>query len=128
MEQNRNFDFTYSAAQQQEIENIRKKYLPKEENKMDRLRKLHHSASRMAKIASITLGTVGTLILGCGMSLIMTELGTIFGQFAMPIGIITGIAGLILIALAYPIYNRVLKKERERIAPEILRLIDELAK
>ena len=128
MENKENFRFTYSAAQQQEIESIRKKYLPKEENKMELLRKLHHSATQKAQAWAIAVGVIGALILGTGMSLAMTDLGAAMGMLAMVIGIIVGILGLALVALAYPVYNHVLKKQRQRIAPEILRLTDELMK
>ena len=128
MENKEEFSFTYSAAQQQEIENIRKKYLPKEEDKMEQLRRLHRSASKKAMTWAIVLGTIGALILGTGMSLCMTELSGFLGGTAMFIGIPVGLLGLVLVALAYPLYNRILKKERERIAPEILRLSEELLK
>lgn len=127
MEDKGSFQFTYSAAQQQEVESIRKKYIPQEEDKMERLRALHRSAGRKAKTWSVVLGTVGALIMGTGMSLAMTELGTLMGSnLAMLLGIVVGIFGMVLVALAYPLYNYVLKKERQRIAPEILRLTDEL--
>jgi hypothetical protein len=64
--------------------------------------------------------------MGTGMSLAMTEIGAALGSLAMVIGILVGIVGMVLVALAYPLYNRVLKKQREKIAPEILRLSDEL--
>ena len=128
MENKEGFNFTYSAAQQQEVEDIRKKYLPKKEDKMEQLRKLHGSASRKAQIWSIIVGIIGALIMGTGMSLAMTDIGAALGSLAMVIGIAVGIAGMVLVALAYPLYNRVLKKERQRIAPEILRLSDELLK
>ena len=128
MENKESFSFTYSAAQQQEIESIRNKYLPREENKMERLRKLHHSATQKAQAWAITLGVIGTLIFGIGMSLCLTDLGANLGNMSMVLGILTGVAGLVMVALAYPLYNTVLKKERQRIAPEILRLTDELLK
>ena len=128
MENKEGFSFTYSAAQQQEIENIRKKYLPPQEDKMEQLRKLHHSATQKAQAASIAIGVIGTLILGTGMSLFMTTLGSVYGNLSMVICNIVGLIGMVLVALAYPIYNKVLKKERVRIAPEILRLTDELLK
>lgn len=123
-----NFSFTYSAQQQKEVEEIRKKYLPKEEDKMEQLRNLHAIPTKKAQACSIVLGVIGTLILGAGMSLCMTELSGFFGGTAMFIGIAVGIVGMVLVALAYPLYNRVLKKERQKIAPEILRLTDELMK
>lgn len=122
------FHYTYSAAQQQEIEHIRKKYLPPEEDKMELLRRLHNSATQKAQGCSITMGIIGALIFGTGMSLIMTELGLLLGNLSMAVGVLVGLLGLVLVALAYPVYNRVLKKERARIAPEILRLTDELMK
>lgn len=128
MENNHSFEYTYSAEQQQEIAAIRKKYLPKEEDKMATLRKLHNSATQKAQTASLSIGIIGSLILGAGMSLCMTDLGSFLGSISMLIGIIVGLAGILLVALAYPAYNRVLKTERQRIAPEILRLTEELLK
>ena len=128
MDNNVSFEYTYSAAQRQEIEQIRKKYLPPETDKMEQLRTLHNSATAKARAASISTGLFGTLVLGTGMSLILTELGAVLGTAAMPLGIGTGVAGLGLVALAYPVYIRVKKKEREKIAPEVLRLSEELLK
>jgi uncharacterized membrane protein YuzA (DUF378 family) len=131
MENKGNFSFTYSAEQQKEVEAIRKKYLPKEENKMEQLRKLHAIPTQKAQTAALVVGVIGALIMGTGMSLTMTDLGAILGaysDFSMIIGIVVGLAGMVPVALAYPIYNRVLKKQREKIAPEILRLSDELLK
>ncbi len=131
MENKEGFSFTYSAEQQKEIEAIRKKYLPKEADKMEQLRKLHAVPTQKAQAVSLAVGIIGALIMGTGMSLAMTELGEMLGshrELAMLIGIVIGIVGMVLVALAYPVYNRVLKKQRERIAPEILRLSDELLK
>lgn len=122
------FQYTYSAKEQSEVEQIRKKYLPPEEDKMEQLRKLDNSATQKAQAGAIAVGVIGALILGTGMSLAMTELGAALGAFAMVAGALVGIVGLVLVALAYPVYNRVLKKERQRIAPEVLRLTDELMK
>lgn len=126
MENNENFSFTYSAQQQKEVEAIRNKYLPKKEDKMEQLRKLHAIPTQKAQAAAIVMGVVGALIMGTGMSLAMTEVGAVLGSLAMVLGIVVGIAGMVLVALAYPLYNRVLKKQRAQIAPEILRLSEEL--
>ena len=128
MENKENFSFTYSAQQQKEVEAIRSQYIPKEENKMDQLRRLHDIPARKAQAASLTVGILGALIMGTGMSLVMTELGAALGNLAMVLGILLGLAGMILVALAYPVYNRVLKANREKIAPQILQLSDELLK
>lgn len=128
MENNQSFEYTYSSAQQQEIQAIRKKYLPKEEDKMEKLRHLHSIPTRKAQAASIAVGVIGALVLGTGMSLCMTELGAALGQLAMVVGILVGILGLAMVAAAYPLFRSVLRKERKRIAPEILRLSEELLK
>ena len=95
---------------------------------MTQLRKLHAQPAKKAQAVSIALGVIGALILGTGMSLFMTDLGSALGHLAMVLGILIGIAGIVLVALAYPLFKRTLKKEREKIAPEILRLTDELLK
>lgn len=120
------FEYTYSAQRQKEVEEIRKAYLPKEEDKMAELRKLHAIPTQKAQAASLAVGIIGALLLGTGMSLCMTELGAALGIFAMVLGIAVGLVGLAMAAVAYPIYSRMLKKEREKIAPEILGLTEEL--
>ena len=126
--ENHSFEYTYSAQRQQEVEAIRKTYLPKEEDKMEQLRRLHAVPTQKAQALSLAVGILGALIMGTGMSICMTDLGAALGSFAMALGIFVGIAGMVLVALAYPVFHRVLKRERERIAPEILRLTDELMK
>ena len=125
------FCYTYSAKEQEEIKNIRKKYAVPEasEDKMERLRRLDKSVTDKATAKALIVGIIGALIMGTGMSLVMTDLGEVLGAYqnaALYIGILVGIIGIVLVGCAYPVYNRVLKKERERIAPEILLLTEEL--
>ena len=117
------FEYTYSAKQQQEIENIRKKYLPKEEDKMEQLRRLDRSATKKGTMVSIILGTVSALILGVGMCCTMVWPETLF----IP-GIIVGIIGIAGVADAYPIYLSITRKERKKLAPQILKLTEELSR
>ena len=124
--ENNAFEYTYCAERQREIEAIRKKYLPKEEDKMEQLRRLHSIPTQKAQAASIAIGVLGALILGTGMSLCMTELGAALGGFAMGIGIAVGVAGIAAAALAWPLGRHILDRERRKIAPQILRLTDEL--
>ena len=131
--ENEAFCYTYSAKEQEEIKNIRKKYAVPEasEDKMERLRRLDKSVTDKATTKSLIVGIIGALIMGTGMSLVMTDLGKVLGAYqnaALYIGILVGIVGIVLVGYAYPVYNRVLKKERERIAPEILQLTEELMK
>ena len=122
-EQNDTFNYNYSAKQQEEIRKIREKYVPKEESKMEQLRRLDASATKPGIIAAMTLGIISTLVLGVGMCCVMVWEDRLF----IP-GIIIGVIGILGIILAYPLYNRMTKKRREKLAPEILRLIDELSK
>ena len=127
------FKFTYSAKEQEEIKAIRKKYAVQEktEDKMAQLRRLDAAVTQKATSVSLVFGVIGALILGMGMSLAMTDIGKIIGLFggmAMLIGILIGIVGIVLVSVAYPIYNSIIKKEREKIAPEIIRLTYELMK
>lgn len=125
------FKFTYSAKEQDEIKKIRQKYMVQEEDGMQRLRKLDAQATGKATVASLVLGIVGALLMGTGMSLIMTELAGILGMTYMGsiiVGVVCGVIGMILVALAYPVYKKVLMSERDKIAPEILRLSEELLK
>ena len=102
-------------------------YRMQEENEMDRLRKMDAKVTQKATIMSLVLGMVGALVMGMGMSLVMTDLGATVG-ISSSAGIMIGMVGMILVALAYPVYDKVQRKEREKIAPEILKLTEELMK
>lgn len=120
--ENEKFTYTYSAKEQAEISRIRKKYVHTDD-KMERVRKLDAGVTQKAAAMSIIVGVVGALIMGIGMCCCMVWQGAWF----VP-GVVVGIVGIAITAAAYPIYRAVEKKEREKIAPEILRLTDELMK
>lgn len=122
---NEAFRFTYSAAQQEEVKRIREKYSAPEqtEDKMEQLRRLDAGVTLKGTVASLILGILGALVMGVGMCCCMVWGGDLF----IP-GIIVGIAGIVGVSLAYPVYTAITKREKERIAPEILRLTDELMK
>lgn len=117
------FTYTYSAARRAEAEAIRKKYLPKEEDKLETLRRLDRQASRKGSAAAIAVGLAGSLIMGAGMSMTMVWTETLLFP-----GIVVGLIGMAGAAAAYPIYTSMTKREREKIAPEILRISQELLK
>lgn len=128
MKNEETFKMTYSAKQQEEIEKIRNKYIPQEPDKMEQLRMLDAGVEKKATMKSIAIGLIGALDLGIGMSMVMTDFGKIFGSAALFAGIVIGVIGLAVLGCAYPCYHYNLKKEREKIAPQILQLTDELAK
>lgn len=119
------FNYTYSAAQQKEIKDIREKYTQptQEEEKMERLRRLDRSVTKPGTIISLIVGIVSVLIMGTGMSCVM-----VWGEMLFIPGIIIGVIGMAGTAAAYPIYSHITKKQREKLAPEIIRLSDELTK
>lgn len=118
---NETFRYSYSPAQREEIENIRRKYAPREESKLEQLRRLDAGVTGKATAAALAVGIIGCLVFGGGMSCALT-----MAAGGLLPGIILGVVGLVGVACAYPLYLRVVRKERERIAPEILRLTDEL--
>lgn len=126
MDKKETFQMTYSAQQQEEIQEIRKKYLPQEPDKMEKIRALDASVGTKAMAVALTVGIGGTLLLGVGMSMVMSDFGALLGTLAVPLGIGIGLAGLVTLSTAYPLYVHTLKKQREKVAPEILKLTEEL--
>ncbi len=117
------FEYTYSAKQQAEIEHIRKKYLPENANKMEQLKKLDKGVTKPGTIWSLVLGIVGVLLFGAGMSCVMVWTDTLL----VP-GILLGIIGIAVLSFAYPVYKKITERQKEKIAPQILALIEELSK
>lgn len=116
---NGKFEYTYSAENQAEINAIKQKYLPKQtdgkEEAMKQLRKLDASCERTAQITALTVGIIGTLIFGLGLTFCLEWSNLILGIVLMVVGA----------AIAVPakfIYDKVLKSKREKAAPEIMRL------
>lgn len=117
------FQYTYSAKQQAEINSIREKYLPRAESKLERLRKLDQSSTRPGTVAALLLGVVGLTLFGVGMCCTMVWADRLF----IP-GIVIGLLGIAGICGAYPLYGLITKKRREKIAPQILKLTEELSR
>ena len=116
------FTYTYSANQQEEIKSILKKYTPQEADKMEQLRRLDQSVTKRSRVIPIIIGILSALVLGIGMccSMLWTDY--------FVIGVVVGILGLAGLISTYPMYNLMVKKRRERIAPQIIALSDELMK
>lgn len=117
------FQYSYSSKQQDEVEAIKRKYMPKQEDKLEQLRKLDKSAETPGTVVGLILGIIGTLVMGTGMSCVMVWTDSLF-----VVGILLGLLGMVMIASAYPVYKMITKKQREKIAPMILALSEELLK
>lgn len=115
------YEYTYSATRQKEIDSIRNKYLPKEEDKLETLKRLDKSAEKPGAITALVVGITGTLLLGVGMCCTMVWKDSFF-----VLGIVVGILGIGILSGAYPLYKRITKKKREKVAEQILALSDEL--
>ena len=121
MENNKVFTYQYSAIQNKEIQQIRNKYLPKEQSKIDILRKLDSRVQSAGMVQGLTVGIIGCLIFGIGMCF---GLDVLAGADWMSV-LLCAIGTLIMLP-AYPIYKHIAKKTKEELAPEILRLSDEI--
>ena len=114
---------SYDADAQKQMEAIRAKYVKSDsaetqESALTQMRKLDARVESKAQIISLAVGIVAALLLGTGMSAMLV--------WSQPfVGITVGILGLAGVIAAFPIYQRVLKKEREKIAPEIVRLSEQ---
>ncbi len=123
MENKGTFHYRYSAANNREIENIRKKYLPQEESKLDRLKKMDYQVKTAGIIQALTLGIIGCLIFGIGVCFLL-EVFT-----AAPwLTAVLMMLGILIMLPAYPVYRHIARKTKERLAPEILKLSDEIIK
>ena len=127
MESNKVFTYQYSAKQNREVENIRRKYLPKEENKIETLRRLDANVKLPANVFAYVFGSVSAIIMGAGMSLVMTDIGQIIGmESAMLPGVVIGIIGMIMALLNYPMYKGIFEKRKKRYSAEILKLSEKI--
>ena len=111
------FEYTYSAPEQEELRRIREKYIPRVESNLEKARRLDAGVTQKAAYRAILVGVIGTLTMGSGMSMCLVWTTTLL----IP-GIVLGILGMALMAAALPVYHRTLDRERQRVAPEILRL------
>ena len=122
-----NFSYTYSAAENQEALHIRQAYLPQAETNLDELKALDAKVKRPANVFAYVFGSVSAVIMGAGMSLVMTDLGTTLG-LADPMvpGIVIGILGLGMALLTQPIHKSMLNSRKKKYAERILQLSEKI--
>ena len=108
-------------------QNIRAQYMEKESSELDALRALDCKVKRPANVFAYTLGSLGAIVMGAGMSLVMTDIGATVGiENAMVPGIIVGIVGLAVALVNYPIYKKILDNRKKKFAPEIIEMSEKI--
>lgn len=107
------------------IQKIRTQYIEKEHTQLDSLKELDAKVRRPANVFAYMFGSIAALIMGAGMSLIMTDIGSIINvENTMVTGVVIGIVGLIMVLLNYPIYKGILGSRRRKYADKIIALSD----
>ena len=109
------------------VQKIRSEYTQREPGRLDELKALDKKVKRPANVFAWVFGSVSAIIMGAGMSLVMTDLGAYLGiGSAMVPGIIVGIAGMAMAIVNYPIYKSMLNGRRKKYADRIIALSSEL--
>lgn len=109
------------------VQKIRTQYTEKEHDQLDELRELDRKVKRPPTVFSYVLGSVGAIVMGAGMSLVMTDLGATLGiASVMPIGIAVGLAGLAVVLVNYPIHRNLLAARRAKYAKEVIALSEKI--
>lgn len=122
MEQNKKYNYTYTAQnvdERKEVERIRNAYISPEENKLEQLRRLNAKVYQQGIVVSMSVGIVGTLILGVGMTCVL-----VWSQ--MILGIIIGVVGLAVLGVAYPLNTKLVNQRKAELGPEIIKLSNEI--
>ena len=111
------------------VEKIRTQYTEKEHTQLDELKELDAKVKRPANVFAYIFGAVSAIVMGSGMSLVMTDIGTQLGMAeTMVPGIVIGVIGMLMAIINYPIYKRILTSRKKKYADEIIALSDKLIK
>ena len=106
---------------------IREQYLEKTHSELDELRELDTKVKRPASIFAYIFGTLSSIIMGAGMSLVMTDIGATLGiTSALVPGILIGAVGLGMTLLTYPMYKRIMNSRKKKYGVEIIKLSEKI--
>lgn len=109
------------------VQKIRTQYTEKEHTQLDDLKELDAKVKRPANVFAYVFGSVSAIIMGGGMSLVMTDLGTSLGLTnTMVPGIVIGVIGMIMAIANYPIYKKMLASRRAKYADKIMEISDKI--
>ncbi len=111
------------------VQKIRTQYTEKEHSAVDELKELDLKVKRPANVFAYIFGSISAIIMGAGMSLVMTDIADTVGiQDPMIYGIIIGIVGMLMAIINYPIYKSILSSRRKKYADKIIALSDKIMK
>ena len=111
------------------VEKIRSQYMEAEHTELDALKALDASVRKPANVFGYIYGSIGAIVLGAGMSLVMTDIGAMLGMAeTMVPGIVVGIVGLIMSCTTYPIYRKILASRKKKYAHQIMELSERVMK
>ena len=105
------------------VEKIRTKYVEKKDSSLDELRKLDRKVKAPAEVFAYIFGSISALIMGAGMSLVMTDVANMLGLGDMTIpGIAVGVVGMVLAIVNYPIYKGILNSRKKKYSEQVIAL------
>ena len=111
------------------VQKIRTQYTEKEHTQLDELKELDIKVKRPANVLAYMIGTISAIVMGAGMSLVMTDLGSAIGmENSMVPGIVIGVLGMVMAIANYPLYKKVLGSRRKKYANQVIALSDKLMK
>lgn len=109
------------------VQTIRTQYTEKEHTQLDALRELDAKVKNPVNVFAWVFGCIGAIVMGSGMSLVMTDIGTVLGiEHTMLPGIVIGVVGMLMALSTYPIYHKMLGRRKKKYAPEILKLSEQI--
>ena len=111
------------------VEKIRSQYTQQENTDLDALKALDARVKKPANVFGYVYGSIGAIVMGSGMSLVMTDIGTILGMTETLIpGIAVGVVGMVMALTTYPIYKKILNSRKKKYAARIMELSDRIMK
>ena len=111
------------------IEKIRAQYTEDRHTELDALKALDARVKKPANVFGYVYGSIGAIVMGAGMSRVMTDIGTMLGMAeTMVPGIAVGIAGLVMSCTTYPIHKKLLASRKKKYAPQSLALSERMMK
>lgn len=109
------------------VQKIRTQYMEKENTGLEELKALDSRVKRPANVFAYVFGSLGAIVMGSGMSLVMTDIGETLGmESTMAAGIVIGVVGMLMAIINYPVYKKLLSSRRKKYADQIMKLSEKI--